>query len=147
MEVLPVFFRLFACQDKNLRQLLFRHIIAGVFTPPPFPSQILLRTNGAGISHSSRNIIYHEVGHSDCIATKLLNRMQFCKRHTYRDLTLYPHCCCAFLCSPWLELLATIISIEGKFFGADIKNSNRKHRNNKLNRAIQNFLYGALQVR
>ena len=30
--------------------------------------------------------------------------------------------------------------------GADIKNSNRKHRDNKLNRAIQNFLYGALQV-
>ena len=30
---------------------------------------------------------------------------------------------------------------------ADIKGSNRKHRNDKLNRAIQNFLYGALQVR
>ncbi len=29
---------------------------------------------------------------------------------------------------------------------ADVKNSNRKHRNDKLNRAIQNFLYGALQV-
>ena len=29
MDVLPVFFRLFACQDKGLRQLLFRHIIAG----------------------------------------------------------------------------------------------------------------------
>jgi len=29
MEVLPVFFKLFECQDKALRQLLFRHIIAG----------------------------------------------------------------------------------------------------------------------
>ena len=36
MEVLPVFFRLCACQDKNLRQLLFRHIIAGD-TRPPLP--------------------------------------------------------------------------------------------------------------
>ena len=29
MQVLPVFFKLFECQDKALRQLLFRHIIAG----------------------------------------------------------------------------------------------------------------------
>ena len=29
---------------------------------------------------------------------------------------------------------------------ADVKSSNRKHRNDKMNRAIQNFLYGALQV-
>ena len=30
---------------------------------------------------------------------------------------------------------------------ADVKSSNRKHRNEKMNRSIQNFLYGALQVR
>lgn len=29
LEVLPTLFRLFRCQDKALRQLLFRHIIAG----------------------------------------------------------------------------------------------------------------------
>ena len=29
LELLPLFFRLFRCQDKSLRQLLFRHIIAG----------------------------------------------------------------------------------------------------------------------
>jgi protein SDA1 len=29
MQVLPLFFRLFRCQDKSLRQLLFRHIVAG----------------------------------------------------------------------------------------------------------------------
>ena len=29
MDLLPLFFRLFRCQDKSLRQLLFRHIIAG----------------------------------------------------------------------------------------------------------------------
>ena len=29
MQVLPVFFKLFECHDKGLRQLLFRHIIAG----------------------------------------------------------------------------------------------------------------------
>lgn len=29
LEVLPTLFRLFHCQDKALRQLLFRHIIAG----------------------------------------------------------------------------------------------------------------------
>ena len=28
-EVLPLFFRLFRCQDKALRQMLFRHIITG----------------------------------------------------------------------------------------------------------------------
>lgn len=28
-EVLPLFFRLFRCQDKNLRDLLFKHIVAG----------------------------------------------------------------------------------------------------------------------
>ena len=28
-ELLPLFFRLFRCQDKNLRDLLFKHIIAG----------------------------------------------------------------------------------------------------------------------
>ena len=30
-EVLPLFFRLFRCQDKNLRDLLFKHIVAGRF--------------------------------------------------------------------------------------------------------------------
>lgn len=29
-EVLPLFFRLFRCQDKNLRDLLFKHIVAGM---------------------------------------------------------------------------------------------------------------------
>lgn len=29
VQVLPLFFRLFRCQDKPLRQLLFRHIVAG----------------------------------------------------------------------------------------------------------------------
>ena len=29
LEILPTLFRLFRCQDKTLRQLLFRHIIAG----------------------------------------------------------------------------------------------------------------------
>lgn len=28
-EVLPLFFRLFRCQDKGLRDLLFKHIVAG----------------------------------------------------------------------------------------------------------------------
>lgn len=28
-ELHPLFFRLFRCQDKDLRQMLFRHIIAG----------------------------------------------------------------------------------------------------------------------
>lgn len=28
-EVLPLFFRLFRCQDKSLRDLLFKHIVAG----------------------------------------------------------------------------------------------------------------------
>lgn len=30
LQVLPLFFRLFKCQDKSLRQLVFRHIIAGM---------------------------------------------------------------------------------------------------------------------
>ena len=29
LQVLPLFFRLFKCQDKSLRQLVFRHIISG----------------------------------------------------------------------------------------------------------------------
>ena len=29
LDILPTLFRLFRCQDKALRQLLFRHIIAG----------------------------------------------------------------------------------------------------------------------
>ena len=29
MEVLPLFFRLFRCRDKALRQMLFSHIVAG----------------------------------------------------------------------------------------------------------------------
>lgn len=29
-EVLPLFFRLFRCQDKSLRDLLFKHIVAGM---------------------------------------------------------------------------------------------------------------------
>ena len=28
-DVLPLFFRLFRCQDKALRDLLFKHIVAG----------------------------------------------------------------------------------------------------------------------
>lgn len=28
-ELHPLFFRLFRCQDKGLRQMLFRHIVAG----------------------------------------------------------------------------------------------------------------------
>ena len=31
-EVLPLFFRLFRCQDKNLRDVLFKHIVAGMPT-------------------------------------------------------------------------------------------------------------------
>lgn len=29
LDILPTLFRLFRCQDKALRQLLFRHIISG----------------------------------------------------------------------------------------------------------------------
>ena len=29
MQVLPLFFRLFRCRDKALRQMLFSHIVAG----------------------------------------------------------------------------------------------------------------------
>lgn len=29
LEILPTLFRLFRCHDKTLKQLLFRHIIAG----------------------------------------------------------------------------------------------------------------------
>jgi protein SDA1 len=29
MAVLPLFFRLFRCQDKQLRHLLFKHIVTG----------------------------------------------------------------------------------------------------------------------
>ena len=39
MQVLPVFFKLFECQDKALRQLLFRHIIAGEDMPSLRPQQ------------------------------------------------------------------------------------------------------------
>ena len=31
-DVLPLFFRLFRCQDKALRDLLFKHIVAGQLT-------------------------------------------------------------------------------------------------------------------
>ena len=34
-ELHPLFFRLFRCQDKDLRQMLFRHIIAGVTGSSP----------------------------------------------------------------------------------------------------------------
>lgn len=34
MDLMPLFFRLFKCQDKTLRQLIFRHIIAGMRPPP-----------------------------------------------------------------------------------------------------------------
>ena len=33
-EVLPLFFRLFRCQDKGLRDLLFKHIVAGMCCLP-----------------------------------------------------------------------------------------------------------------
>ncbi len=36
-ELHPLFFRLFRCQDKDLRQMLFRHIIAGVTRITPGP--------------------------------------------------------------------------------------------------------------
>ena len=35
MELLPLFFRLFRCQDKGLRQMVFRHVIAGQTTNLP----------------------------------------------------------------------------------------------------------------
>ena len=34
-EVLPLFFRLFRCQDKSLRDLLFKHIVAGMLASVP----------------------------------------------------------------------------------------------------------------
>lgn len=32
-EVLPLFFRMFRCQDKQLRQMLFKHIVSGAGIP------------------------------------------------------------------------------------------------------------------
>lgn len=39
--VLPLFFRMFRCQDKQLRQLLFRHIVSGGFTAAAVLSRCL----------------------------------------------------------------------------------------------------------
>ncbi|KAF5825541.1 NUC130/3NT domain-containing protein, partial [Dunaliella salina] len=39
-DVLPLFFRMFRCQDKQLRQTLFKHIVSGVL-------QILVEHTGS----------------------------------------------------------------------------------------------------
>ena len=60
-EVLPLFFRLFRCQDKNLRDLLFKHIVAGVLASLPTAatpsSATTIKTVGSVGTAVSANIL------------------------------------------------------------------------------------------
>ena len=109
MQVLPVFFKLFECQDKALRQLLFRHIIAGEARPSVACQRDIASINDRVCCFFRQRCPANLGDHVCQPANVALNCLQ-------------PLC-------------------------ADVKSSNRKHRNDKMNRAIQNFLYGALQVR
>lgn len=48
--------------------------------------------------------------------------------------------------APWIEVPQLGVRATHAIF-ADIKSANRKHQDNKLNRGVQAFLYGLLQVR
>lgn len=87
-ELHPLFFRLFRCQDKDLRQMLFRHIISGL-------RDLKVEENDCNVTPSN---LVSAVASSDSF------------------------CACR----------------------ADIKSANQKQRNERLNRSLQNFLYGCL---
>ena len=86
LTVLPLFFRLFRCQDKQLRHQLFKHIVSG--------DKI---SSGLVISR-------HKIPFYTFVTFKVLD---FITR-------------------------------------SDIKNSNKHHRNEKLNKSLQNFMYGII---
>ena len=60
----PLFFRLFRCQDKGLRQLLFRHIVAGGATGPVAGMQSLRYVSScstAGVLFTIAGMLFTDV--------------------------------------------------------------------------------------
>ena len=73
-EVLPLFFRLFRCQDKNLRDLLFKHIVAGVLATVlhnPTPELCQCNSNQSGLNTAVSAMMYLCGTHSFIIQSAL----------------------------------------------------------------------------
>lgn len=155
LELLPTLFRLFRCHDKALKQLLFRHIIAGA--SPSCSSMTRVRLSGnSWVTAAGALLAALVVVPSAALRLRL-------------SLTLLPppaavaaSGCRECLGAAWMgsqrqgqqrsghhRTAAGSVHCQSDGWGmlpADIKSANRKHQDNKLNRGVQTFLYGLLQV-
>ncbi len=126
-QTLPLLFKLFRCSDKLLRQTCFRHIVAG-------------KWGGVVDTGTYRNMQEHTHQHmSTCNASIVSpstthehshNAQQ--KTHTSHNITRTSH-----------NITRTSHNIT-RTSHTDIKNSNKKHVNEALNRQLQSFLYTIL---
>ncbi|GFR43447.1 hypothetical protein Agub_g4529 [Astrephomene gubernaculifera] len=80
MGVLPLFFRLFRCQDKALRQQLFRHIVADL-------KAANRKTRNERLNRSVQNFMYSVVSDENEAAAKrgLAVLTEMWRRHVWRD--------------------------------------------------------------
>ena len=92
-EVLPLFFRLFRCQDKSLRDLLFKHIVAGL------PSLYLYYTQLVTMAAVTQCIAAH-----DAAQKKLKGRTLGAKSKTHLMLRLCIRMQCkGYDCVGWAD--------------------------------------------
>ncbi|GLC55364.1 hypothetical protein PLESTB_000976900 [Pleodorina starrii] len=80
MTVLPLFFRLFRCQDKALRQQLFRHIVADL-------KAANRKTRNERLNRAVQNFMYSVVSDENEAAAKrgLAVLTEMWRRHVWRD--------------------------------------------------------------
>ena len=80
MQLHPLFFRLFRCQDKGLRQLLFRHIVADIKSANQ-------RQRNERLNRSLQNFLYGCIAHEGDAAAKpaLAVLTELWRRHVWRD--------------------------------------------------------------
>ncbi|KXZ52362.1 hypothetical protein GPECTOR_10g996 [Gonium pectorale] len=80
MAVLPLFFRLFRCQDKALRQQLFRHIVADL-------KAANRKTRNERLNRAVQNFMYTVVSDDNEAAAKrgLAVLTEMWRRHVWRD--------------------------------------------------------------
>ncbi|KAL3134019.1 hypothetical protein ABBQ32_008454 [Trebouxia sp. C0010 RCD-2024] len=79
-EVLPLFFRLFRCQDKNLRDLLFKHIVADI-------KGANQKHRNEQLNRSIQNFLYGLLATDNDVAAKksLAVLTELWRRHVWRD--------------------------------------------------------------
>ncbi|KAL0039901.1 hypothetical protein WJX77_011228 [Trebouxia sp. C0004] len=79
-EVLPLFFRLFRCQDKGLRDLLFKHIVADIKTANQ-------KHRNEQLNRTIQNFLYSLLATDNDVAAKksLAVLTELWRRHVWRD--------------------------------------------------------------